>query len=493
MLYIYLGAQFIKILHLKKSLLGQYETAFAQKKLEVNLLQDGKAANSDVIASGIKEILQTLSSAPVKEKEVTLILPQDSFHFLRSELPIDVSQSVLSSFIQEKAQAEMKVDVTTTPSDYLIQESEGKKQILLYALNTEIADSFTQPFTLLDMKVVSIIPESLTYFKLFDKTLRQNKKENIWYVSYDQGGVEGYLYDSYGLLENDHWRYSFTKKDKVEDVLQKQASKYTTKNIKLNRLILSGSEADTVRQDMFTKNVGVWTNPLKRIISHFYVDYLKMLGTEDVKTLPITEYDMLIGAFIFSLENKSFSLMKAGSIGTNKTSLMPSLATSLPTTKLPLKGIAFFLLSFGITFAILFGISQMKWDKGVSMPGLSLLSKPTPTPTNTPTPQPPTPTPTPAIVRAEVKIKVLNGSGIAGKAGVVKDLLKTKGYEEILTGNADDFEYKTTIIQIKEDAEPGLEDIVAKDISTNVENPKVEGLDKDEAADVIIIVGTDFK
>lgn len=491
MLYIYLGAQYIKILHLKKSLLGQYETSFTQKKLEVNLLQDGKAANPDVIASGIKEILQTLPSAPVKEKDVTLILPQDSFHFFRSDLPVDVTQSVLTSFIQEKAQNEIKIDSTATPSDYLIQESEGKKQILFYALNADVADSFTQPFNLLDMKVVSIIPESLTYFKLFDKTLRQNKKENIWFVSYEQDGVEGYLYDSYGLLENEHWRYSFTKKDKVEDVLQKQASKYTAKNIKLNRLILSGSQADTVRQDMFTKNVGVWTNPLKRIISHFYVDYLKMLGTEDVKTLPITEYDMLIGAFIFTLENKSFSLMKAGSNATK--SLMPSLSTSLPVRKLPIKGIAFFLISFGITFAILFGLSQMKWGKGLAMPSLSLFSKPTPTPTNTPTPQPPTPTPTPAIVRTEVKVKILNGSGIAGKAGTVKDFMKEKGYAELLTGNADDFEYKTTVIQVKEDAEPGLENFVAKDLSERVEKPKFESLDADEAADVVIIVGTDFK
>ena len=492
MLYIYLGAQYIKILHLKKSLLGQYETAFTQKKLEVNLLQDGKAANPDVIASGIKEILQTLPSAPVKEKEVTLILPQDSFHFFRSELPVEVTQSVLTSFIQEKAKSEVNVDTVTTPYDYLIQESEGKKQILFYSLNSEIADSFTKPFDLLEMKVVSIIPESLTYFKLFDKTLRQNKKENIWYISYEQEGVEGYLYDSYGLLENEHWRYSFTKKDKVEEVLQKQAAKYTAQNSKLNRLILSGSQADTVRQDMFTKNVGVWTNPLKRIISHFYVDYLKMLGTEDVKTLPITEYDMLIGAFIFSLENKNFNLMKAGGNG-GKTSLLPSLPSSLPVRKMPVKGIAFFLISFVLTFAILFGLSQMKWGNGISMPSLSLFSKPTPTPTNTPTPLPPTPTPTPAIVRAEVKIKVLNGSGIAGKAGDVKDFLKEKGYEEILTANADDFDYTTTVIKVKEDAEPGMEEFVAKDLSERVEKPKFDTLEKDEAADVVIIVGTDFK
>ncbi len=491
MLYIYLGAQYIKVLHLKKSLLGQYETAFTQKRLEVNLLQDGKAANSDVIASGIKEILQTLPGAPIKEKEVTLILPQDSFHFFRSELPVDVSQSVLTTFIQEKAKSLLNIEAESLPYDYLIRESENKKQILYYAINDEIAASFTQPFGLLEMKVVSIVPESLTYYKLFEKTLRQNKKENIWYVSYDLEGLEGYIFDSFGLLENEHWRYNFTKKDKVEDVLQKQVAKYTAGNIKLNRLILSGSQADTVRQDMFTKNVGVWTNPIKRIISHFYVDYLKMLGTEDVKTLPLTEYDMLIGAFIFSLEQKTFSLMKKG--GNGNKSILPDLPSGLPLKKLPLKGIAFFLISFGITFAILFGLSQMQWGQSIRMPALTFFSKPTPTPSSTPTPVPPTPTPTPAIVRTEIKIKVLNGSGIAGKASDVKEFLKTQGYEEILTANADKFDYETTVIQVKEDAALGLEKFVAQDIAERVEKPAFETLDADEAADVVIIVGTDFK
>ncbi len=47
------------------------------------------------------------------------------------------------------------------------------------------------------------------------------------------------------------------------------------------------------------------------------------------------------------------------------------------------------------------------------------------------------PTPTPeAVDKAEVRIQVLNGTGIAGEAGVLSDQLKNLGYTEVKTGNA---------------------------------------------------------
>jgi hypothetical protein len=106
---------------------------------------------------------------------------------------------------------------------------------------------------------------------------------------------------------------------------------------------------------------------------------------------------------------------------------------------------------------------------------------------------PPTATPTPSIDRAKINIKVLNGSGIAGKASVVKDFLNGKGYEEILTANADSFDYETTVVQIKKDQEKDLKPLLTKDLSSQVAKPTFETLDADSAADVVIIVGTDFK
>ena len=120
--------------------------------------------------------------------------------------------------------------------------------------------------------------------------------------------------------------------------------------------------------------------------------------------------------------------------------------------------------------------------------------KPKVTPTLTPTkiPDKPTVTPTPAIKRDEINIKVLNGSGTVGKASEVKDLLKENGYQEILTGNADNFEYEQTELQVKK-SKSSVAEVIKNDLKENVASFKETVLDEDEAADVVIIIGSDFK
>ena len=92
----------------------------------------------------------------------------------------------------------------------------------------------------------------------------------------------------------------------------------------------------------------------------------------------------------------------------------------------------------------------------------------------------------------ELKIKVLNGAGVAGKAGEAQEILTDAGYQEIVTDNADNFDYEVTVIQVKKSVKSAA-DMLKKDLADYVESPKVETLDEDETSDVIIIVATDFK
>jgi len=74
----------------------------------------------------------------------------------------------------------------------------------------------------------------------------------------------------------------------------------------------------------------------------------------------------------------------------------------------------------------------------------------------------------------------------------VKDILTEKKYLEIVTGNADSFDYKTTEIQVKKDKKEASQ-YVQNDLKDYVQELKISDLDDDEAADVIIIIGQDFK
>lgn len=111
-------------------------------------------------------------------------------------------------------------------------------------------------------------------------------------------------------------------------------------------------------------------------------------------------------------------------------------------------------------------------------------------PGETPT-EAPEATPTPELDRSELKVQVLNGRGVAGAAGKAQELLEGLGYEDVATGNADNYDYEKTEISIKEDKEAYLE-MLTDDLSddyTLAAEPNI--LDEDSDYDSIIIIGAE--
>lgn len=103
----------------------------------------------------------------------------------------------------------------------------------------------------------------------------------------------------------------------------------------------------------------------------------------------------------------------------------------------------------------------------------------------------PTPEISPALLaeKKDLKIKILNGSGIPGLAGKAATYLENLGYSGIKTGNASSYDYEQTEIQIKE-SQKGLLEQLTKDLSqeyTLAEEQKT--LAEDESFDVIITLG----
>src|SRR4030042_2694853 len=143
--------------------------------------------------------------------------------------------------------------------------------------------------------------------------------------------------------------------------------------------------------------------------------------------------------------------------------------------------IIFALLVLG---AIVGGI--LYFQKGVSEP-TQQETTPTETPKETLTP---TPVKEEEIDLKTISISILNGSGIAGKAGQVKDLLSKGGFSEenIITGNADSYDYKTVSVSLKD----GLSEKVINTIQTSLSDDyKVEvsedNLQENSTYDVVII------
>jgi hypothetical protein len=486
MLYLYADKNQLKLLFQKKTMFGQYESAFYKKAHQLNLTEHGQIANMDFFASALREALTVVSPAATKEKEIILILPQEAFSYMRAEVPADVALSAVAAFIRDKARAHLSIDLDNCLYDYIIQENEKGKQIMFFAISKDIVQKYQEAANLLNLQIVNIIPESLSYFKLFEKTLRKDKKEYILYISYENKEVTGYMYDSYGPIEGERIEHKVASNSTLETYLKRIADEAEKGGRKLNRLILSGQDSETIRQDTFTKDVGVWTNPLKRIIPQFYQDYLKILVTQPNASLPFLLYDVTIGAFIFALENKQFSLFKKGPMKTVSSSKQKTTGAPSSGKRLPLKEVGLFVASFAFSFLIL----MLLMKSNILAPHAAKTTDTATSPLAASPTVEPTATPAPEVSRKDINVKVLNGTGTAGEASDVKDILKTAGYVDILTGNADNFDYTTTEIQAKK---PEVADAMKEDVKDHASSPKITTLDDSAAADVVVIFGTDWK
>ena len=109
----------------------------------------------------------------------------------------------------------------------------------------------------------------------------------------------------------------------------------------------------------------------------------------------------------------------------------------------------------------------------------------------------PTPTKTQptAVASEEAKldkypIKVLNGSGIAGEASQLQEILVEGGFDVSETGNAENYDYTDTVIQAKKSIEKTFLEKVNTLIGKSYSLGKTEELSASDSSDVVVIVGS---
>lgn len=104
------------------------------------------------------------------------------------------------------------------------------------------------------------------------------------------------------------------------------------------------------------------------------------------------------------------------------------------------------------------------------------------------TPQP-SPTSKSLIDKSTIKIQILNGSGVEGQAGKLSNLLKAVGYSNIITGNTDNLEQRTTIIYNKllsKDLLLGITEAIKNDFP----DPTLQEASESGEFDILITTGS---
>lgn len=112
-----------------------------------------------------------------------------------------------------------------------------------------------------------------------------------------------------------------------------------------------------------------------------------------------------------------------------------------------------------------------------------------PTPTPTAMVEEVTPTTEPAIAKEDLKIKILNGSGVVGEAGRVKTILEKAGYKIESTDNAESYDHKETEIQAKTAVTSTVLDELKKLLEKDY-TVTTSKLEKDNEVDIIVTVGS---
>lgn len=93
---------------------------------------------------------------------------------------------------------------------------------------------------------------------------------------------------------------------------------------------------------------------------------------------------------------------------------------------------------------------------------------------------------------SEYSISILNGSGIAGEAGKVENLLSTAGFTKTTAGNAKSYDYKATEVSLGEKVPDEVYDEIIDSLSV-YEVEKSGPLESTNKYDVVITVGSTKK
>jgi len=458
----------IQIVSLKKRFLKSNQVFCTSIKIPA---KEAEAFNIDTWALYLKQALSKLSPKPIKGK-LKLILGQNYWRFLQVELPSDITDSALFGFISQELEGKLAKKITGNYYKYLVYNYKGKKYAGVYLLTQETLNKLNTLFSFYDLKIEEIYPEALLVFSLFEHTLNQQKQEAALFLEYEQELSKGMLFNSTGLLAEK--LIVLSSKDLTKDLkaLKKSHSR------PIARLILSGELSTKIRQDNFTKESTLWTNPLEKVLQNSpLVALAKKLNIEKL----LLPYSKEI-ALIYLVQNKKNQELSLEIKKQRKSPSLPTIKLKRSLPKLPIKTALKILLLILVSSLLTYGLLTLgKW-------GLGNIKTTKIFPTATPTPAPkPTATPTPKVSRQDLEIEILNGTGKAGQASSLQEELEELGYNIGKIGNADNYDYQKTVIIAKNQA---IYKLVKKDLEAfKISEPKFEQTNTDTTT---IIFGADL-
>jgi hypothetical protein len=456
----------IQIISLKKPLLGKKKVTFAAASIPKEEVGE---FNLDRWASYLKRALSLLPPKTISGK-AKLILGQNFWHFTQVEIPADITDSALSGFLKQQLENKTSIKADNGYFHHVLYDFKGKKFAGVYFLTSKTFNELQTLLSFYDLKISEIYPEALLIYSLFEHTLNKQKEEAALFLEYEEDLSSGLLFNSTGLISKK------TIAIKSEELIKKLKELNKEQSKPIARLILGGKVSTKVRQDNFTKESGLWTNPLEKVLQNSSLEPLaNKLGLQK-ELLPLCREIALVNLIQTKKQDNFLLNIK------NASRVSFSLPKKPKFPKLPLKTITKVLILVLVSSVLTYGLINLgNWGYGK----IKNTKVSSPTPTTKPKPKK---TPTPALSRQELEIEILNGTGVAGMASSLQTELEDLGYQIKEIGNAENYDYSQTVIIAKNQS---VFRLIKKDlVEFNVSQPKFEQTNSEITT---IIFGADLQ
>ncbi|MCL4354425.1 LytR C-terminal domain-containing protein [Patescibacteria group bacterium] len=494
------------------------------KLLDIRKALFGKLTLLSFTKNDFKKTEQWEEKAPVIKQEVAISIPDSAVHLLRISLPAETPKENIPSFLMEQVREKLDIPIDKMIFDSaIVERTDSEINAIFVGVEFDKLARFYRAWRRIDLSPVVLTTQALSYFEGLKLSLEENQTGLS--VNAEDDCLYLLFYDKYGPIKSKTQTVEFDKMpSKIKDAILEFEKE---RGHRVNKVILGGDQGEDivfseigqdvdcvkareVVEDLIIKNnlklkddytakgsfldtIGLglifFDNNKFNLIKNNFEQIMQSIIIEEKPEEVSKDEDDKEKQEVKEDLKKSKVEKKAEETGEvdedekkkEEDQQEDSKAIALPENRkrnILLVPSIIFLITVAIAFAGLYFYTNGAYKQLFSTASVrNVFQKPTPIPTAIPSP-----TPKP-IAREDLKSQVLNGSGKEGAASVIAKQLTAKGYKDVKTDNADNYDYKGITIKVKDEYKTFVEKDL-KDLSAEVKN-----LESSSSFDIIVIAG----
>lgn len=254
MIYLSITDYSLEVIQTKKSLIsGEKVIASTQKELDEGILVNGLVAQKEKLVSALSDAFNNAYPAPIKDKEVSLIVSDEHIALHRFIIHKPEKKSDLTPLVISKARERIKEDLNTFECFYKLSDLESSSEVLFTAMPQNIIAHFSHVFEPVGLKLKGLSSRSFVLSYLVRPILTPT--DVILYGHLEKKHAEYFVIDTKGPL-------FILQKPKAEKTPSAELTQLISKlkdehKTSLTKIILAGADTNTLHTQELTEELSL--------------------------------------------------------------------------------------------------------------------------------------------------------------------------------------------------------------------------------------------